>query len=155
MRTLKIINHMSLDGVIQNSPEDGFPYPDWGARYRNPEGRDVMLAAYGARYDVLIGRRTYDLWSAFWPHVPAGDPFADRLRAATKYVVTHRPDSLEWGPAEADELVVPINPVLVGAGKRLFAEGTPGRTFELTGTTALPSGIVVCAYTLGEPLPLA
>jgi dihydrofolate reductase len=52
-----------------------------------------------------------------------------------------------------DELVLPINPVLVGAGKRLFADGTPGRAFELTSTTALPTGIVVCAYELGEPLP--
>ena len=193
MRRLKVINHMSLDGVIQNSPEDGFPYTDWGAPYRSPEGRDFMLEAYGARYDALLGRRTYDMWSTFWPNVPAGDPFADRLRAATKYVVTHRPDSLEWGPAEAvgpdlvegvrrvkdsagpdlvccgsstltsaliehglvDELVLPINPVLVGAGKRLFEEGTPGRAFELVSTTAFASGIVVCAYALGEPLPLA
>jgi dihydrofolate reductase len=51
----------------------------------------------------------------------------------------------------ADELVLPINPVMVCTGKRLFAEGTPGRAFELAGTTALPSGIVVCACTLGEP----
>ena len=100
MRKLKVINHMSLDGVIQNSPEDGFPYPDWSAPYRSPEGRDFMLETYGARYDALIGRRTYDMWSTFWPDVPAGDPFADRLRAATKYVVTHRPESLEWGPFE-------------------------------------------------------
>ena len=49
-------------------------------------------------------------------------------------------------------LVLPINPVLVGAGKRLFADGPPGRAFVLTGTTALPTGIVVCAYTLGDPL---
>ena len=193
MRKLKVINHMSLDGVIQSSPEDGFPYSDWGAPYRSPEGRDLLLQTYGERYDALVGRSTYDLWSTFWPKVPAGDPFADRLRAATKYVVTHRPESLEWGPFEAvgpdlvegvervkasagpdlvccgsstltstliehglvDELVVPLNPVLVGTGKRLFAEGTPGRTFELTGTTALASGIVLLSYRLGAPLPLA
>ncbi len=151
-----------------------------------------MVEVYGARYDVLIGRRTYDLWSTYWPDAPAGDSFGDRLRSATKYVVTHRPESLEWGPFEtvgpdlvegvrrikeadgpdlvccgsstltsalirhglADELVLAINPVLVGTGKRLFAEGTPGRAFELAGTTTLASGIVVCAYTLGEPLSL-
>ena len=66
----------------------------------------------------------------------------------------HEPVGLD-ADGLVDELVLPINPVLVGTGKRLFAEGTPGRTFELAGTTALPSGIVVCAYTLGEPLPLA
>jgi dihydrofolate reductase len=193
VRKLKVINHVSLDGVIQNSPEDGFAYSDWGAPYRSPEGRDLLLEAYGERYDALIGRRTYDLWSAFWPQVPAGDPFSDRLRAATKFVVTHRPESLDWGPFEAvgpdlvddvrrikasdgpdlvtcgsstivselihhglvDELVLPINPVLVGAGKRLFAEGTPGRAFDLTSTTTLPTGIVLVTYALGDPLPTA
>lgn len=51
-----------------------------------------------------------------------------------------------------DELVLPVNPVLLGTGKRLFAEGTPGRAFELTGTTAFASGIVACSYALGESL---
>jgi hypothetical protein len=38
-----------------------------------------VLEAYGERYDALLGRRTYDMWSTFWPNVSAGDPFADRL----------------------------------------------------------------------------
>ena len=48
MRTLKIIEHITLDGVIQNSPDGGdFPYSDWGAPYRSPAGRDALLAARG------------------------------------------------------------------------------------------------------------
>ena len=48
MRKLKIIEHISLDGVIQHSADDGhFPYSDWTAPYRTPAGRDEMLAAYG------------------------------------------------------------------------------------------------------------
>ena len=39
-----------------------------------------------------VGRRNYDLWSGFWPNAPKS-PMADRLNAATKYVVTHRPES--------------------------------------------------------------
>ena len=58
MRKLKIIEHTSLDGVIQNSGEDGFPYSDWTAPYRTPAGRDAMLAAHGERFDLLLGRRT-------------------------------------------------------------------------------------------------
>jgi len=49
------------------------------------------------RPDLLLGRRTYDLWAGFWPTVKGG-PFADRLNAAKKYVAPHRPDSLAWGP---------------------------------------------------------
>jgi dihydrofolate reductase len=190
MRKLKIIEHISLDGVIQVSDDDDdFPYDDWTAPYRTPAGREVMLAAYGERFDLLLGRRTYDMWSGFWPKAPSS-PFADGLNAATKYVVTHRPESLEWGPFEglgpdivegirriksqdgpslvlsgsstltskvlehglADEVLLAVNPVLLGTGKRFFAEGTPARSFELVGTRAMPSGIILNTYKVAGPL---
>ena len=44
MRKLKLIEHISLDGVIQASGEDDFPYSDWTAPYRTPAGRDLVLA---------------------------------------------------------------------------------------------------------------
>jgi dihydrofolate reductase len=119
MRTLKIIEHISLDGVIQHSADgDDFPYPDWTAPYRTPAGRDAILAAQGERFDLLLGRRTYDFWSGFWPKAPAGS-MADRLNAATKYVVTHRPESLEWGPCEA------VGPDLATAVRRLKSQDGP------------------------------
>src|SRR5512139_2372600 len=100
MRKLKIIEHISLDGVIQHSADDGdFPYSDWTAPYRTPAGREAVLAAHGDDFDLLLGRRTYDIWSGFWPKAPSS-PMADRLNAATKFVATHRPESLEWGPFE-------------------------------------------------------
>ena len=72
MRKLKIIEHMSLDGVIQNSDDDDdFPYGDWSGPYRSPAGREATLAAYGERFDLLLGRRTYDGWSTFWPKAPS------------------------------------------------------------------------------------
>jgi dihydrofolate reductase len=192
MRKLKIIEHISLDGVMQSSGEDGFPYPNWTVPYRTPAGREVILAAHGGKFDLLLGRRTYDMWSAFWPKAPS-DPFADRLNAATKFVATHRPESLEWGPFEgvgpdlvegirriksedgpdlilsgsstltstvleqglADEVVLPVYPVLLGTGKRFFAEGTPARSFELVGTKALASGIILNTYRVGAPLQTA
>jgi dihydrofolate reductase len=192
MRKLKIIEHISLDGVMQSSGEDGFPYPNWTVPYRTPAGREVILAAHGGIFDLLLGRRTYDMWSAFWPKAPS-DPFADRLNAATKFVATHRPESLEWGPFEgvgpdlvegirriksedgpdlilsgsstltstvleqglADEVVLPVYPVLLGTGKRFFAEGTPARSFELVGTKALASGIILNTYRVGAPLQTA
>ncbi len=98
MRKLKIIEHISLDGVIQHSADDDdFPYSEWTAPYRTPAGRDAMLAAHGESFDLLLGRRTYDLWSGFWPKAPSS-PMADRLNAATKFVATHRPESLDMGP---------------------------------------------------------
>jgi dihydrofolate reductase len=183
MRKLKIMAHISLDGVIQSSSEDGFPYGDWTAPYRTPAGRDAVIASQGSSFDLLLGRRTYDMWSDYWPKAPSS-PIADAFNAATKYIVTHRPESLEWGPFEAvgpnfvedirgiksqdgpdlvlwgssaltstllehglaDDVVLLVYPVLLGKGKRFFAEGTPPRAFELTSTKATPSGIVINAF---------
>lgn len=100
MRKIRISEHISLDGVIQpGGPNDNSEYANggWTAPYRTPEGAAAIAAAYGNGFDLLLGRRTYDLWAGFWPKMKGG-PFADGLNAATKYVATHRPDSLEWGP---------------------------------------------------------
>jgi dihydrofolate reductase len=190
MRKLKIMEHVSLDGILQTSDEDGdFPHGDWTAPYRTPAGRDAVLAAHGVSFDLVLGRRTYDMWSGFWPKAPSS-PMADRLNAATKYVATHRPDSLEWGPFEglapdlvegvrriksqdgpdlvlwgsstliptllehglADEVLLIVYPVLLGTGKRFFAEGTPPRSFELVSTKAMPSGVILSSYKVAGPL---
>jgi dihydrofolate reductase len=183
MRELRIIEHISLDGVIQHTADGDFPYSDWTAPYRSPAGLNAILAAQGESFDLLLGRRTYDLWSGYWPMAPSS-PMSDGLNAATKYVVTHRPKSLEWGPFEgvgpdiikgigriksqdgpdlilwgsstltstllehglADEVVLAVYPVLLGAGKRFFADGTPPRSFELVSTKAMPSGIIITTY---------
>jgi dihydrofolate reductase len=183
MRTLKIFSHVSLDGVMQHSADgDGFPYSNWTGPYRTPEGMEMTLAQHGTSFDLVLGRRTYDSWSGFWPK--ATGPFADRLNAAKKHVVTHRPTGLEWGPFEvlgpdlaaevrrlksqngpglvvsgsssltsrflaeglADEVVLAIYPVLLGTGKRFFAEGTSARELELVSTQKTSSGITLNAY---------
>ncbi|MBS0199653.1 MAG: dihydrofolate reductase family protein [Proteobacteria bacterium] len=192
MRKLRIMEHVSLDGVIEIGAPGGdgdLPYGDWTAPYRSPAGAALVLEMYGENFDMLLGRRTYDAWSGFWPTAPG--PMAERLNAATKHVVTHRPESLQWGPfigigpdiADAvrdikaqgdrdlvvsgsstltsvllehglvDELVLLVNPVLLGKGKRLFAEGTPPRAFVPDDSRALPSGIVINRYKVAGPLP--
>ena len=65
MRKIRIFEHMSLDGVIQSSGEDTFPYENWTTPYRTPAGLAAMVEKYGERYGLLLGRRTYDMWSGF------------------------------------------------------------------------------------------
>ena len=193
MRKLKIIEHISLDGVIQHSAdENDLPFGDWTAPYRTPVGRDAILAAHGGSFDLLLGRRTYDAWSRYWPTVRS-NLMADRLNAATKFVTTHRPQSLEWGPFEGlgsdvveavrriklqdgrdlilsgsstltspllehglvDEVLLVVYPLLLGRGKRFFAEGTPPRSFELVSTQTTPTGIIFTAYKVVGPLKVA
>ena len=134
MRKLKLIEHISLDGVIQHSADDGdFPYSGWNAPYRTPAGRDLVMAAHGERFDLLLGRRTYDIWSGYWPKV-SGDPLADRLNAATKYVVTHRPESLAWGPFQG------VGPDLVEDVRRIKSQDGPD--LVLSGSSTLTSTLL-------------
>ena len=97
MRKIRIFEHVSLDGVISPPGDSDFAHGGWSAPYRTPAGAAALAEAQGTSFDLLLGRRTYDLWAGFWPKVKGG-PFADGLNAATKYVATHRPESLGWGP---------------------------------------------------------
>jgi dihydrofolate reductase len=97
MRKIRIMEHISLDGVIAPPGDDDYANGGWTAPYRSPEGAAATAEAQGDNFDLLLGRKTYDLWSTYWPKMKGG-PFADKLNAATKYIVTHRPESLEWGP---------------------------------------------------------
>jgi dihydrofolate reductase len=97
MRKIRIFEHISLDGVIQPDGDGDYANGAWTAPYRSAAGAEALAEAQGSNFDLLLGRRTYDLWAEYWPKVKGG-PFADGLNAATKYVATHRPDGLTWGP---------------------------------------------------------
>jgi dihydrofolate reductase len=193
MRKIRIIEHISLDGVIQapGGPSEDLPYPygGWAAPHADPEGGKAIMEAQGDVFDLLLGRRTYDIFAGFWPKAP-NSPMADSLNAATKYVATHRPDSLAWGPAEglgadivagvrrakakdgpqlvvwgsstltpvlleheiADEILLLVFPVLLGTGKRIFADGTPPREFKLVSSKVVASGVIISTYKPNGPL---
>jgi dihydrofolate reductase len=102
MRKIRIFEHISLDGVISpggRNEDSDYAHGGWTAPYRTAAGAEAVAEAQGKSFDLLLGRRTYDIWAGFWPTVKGG-PFADSLNGATKYVATHRPDSLGWGPVE-------------------------------------------------------
>lgn len=134
MRKLTIMEHISLDGVIQHSRDtDDFSYGDWTAPYRTPAGRDAVTAAHGERFDLLLGRRTYDIWSGSWPKAPSS-PMADGLNAATKFVATHRPESLAWGPSAG------LGPDVVEGIRRIKSQDGPD--LVLWGSSTLTSTVL-------------
>ena len=97
MRKIRIFEHISLDGVIEQDKD--YAYGAWTTPYRTPAGAAILLEAYGPKFDLLLGRDTYDIFSGYWP--TAGDfAMANAMNAATKYIATHRPDSLQWGPVK-------------------------------------------------------
>ena len=120
MRTIRIIEHISLDGVIQGPggpEEDNYRYGGWAVPHHDDAAGEAIVAAQGDAFDLLLGRRTYDIFAGYWPAQEG--PMADSLNAATKYVATHKPDSLEWGPVEDLGLDV------VEGVRRIKAKGGP------------------------------
>ncbi len=101
MRNLAILTFLTLDGVMQapGSPEedtsDGFRHGGWAVNYWDEVMAQVMEEAMSTPYDLLLGRKTYESFAAYWPQ--AGDnPVANTLNNARKYVVTSTLNQLEW-----------------------------------------------------------
>lgn len=130
MRTIRIIEHISLDGVIQSPrvPEEdlanGFNHGGWTFPLFDEASGAAIDAATGAKHDLLLGRRTYDIFARYWSH-QSGEA-ADTLNAARKYVATHRADSLPWGPAEGlgADIAAGIRKVKAGDGPDLIVWGS-------------------------------
>ena len=144
MRKIRIFEHISLDGVIEHDEE--YVYGGWTTPYRNPAGLQALLEAQGGSFDLLLGRRTYDIWSGFWPKA-GNSPMADSLNAATKYVATHRPDSLGWGPVGdlGADIIEGIRGVKSKDGPDLIVWGSSTLTSVLLGQ-GLVDEVVLIVY---------
>jgi len=128
MRKIRIFEHISLDGIIEHDGD--YIYGAWTTPYRSPSGAAMLFEAYGPNFDLLLARKTYDIFSSFWPN--AGDfPMANAINAATKFILTHRPDSLEWGPVEG------LGEDTVEAIQKL--KSTPGPDLIVVGSSTLTS----------------
>jgi dihydrofolate reductase len=189
MRRLVVSTMLSLDGVMQSpggpqeDDEGGFVYGGWTAPLWDEDLDREQGRTMGQPFDLLLGRRTYEIFAAFWPTAPeeaGGKPLND----ATKLVVSRNGPSLDWGPAELisddpatavaqlkgtdgpdlhvwgsgnvlqtlipagliDEYRLMTFPVTIGAGRRLFAEGTIPSTLRLTESSVSRNGVVIARY---------
>jgi dihydrofolate reductase len=188
---LTVTTFLTLDGVMQSpsgpdeDPSGGFDLGGW-----QPPHFDDTVDAYideiiGRADALLLGRRTYDIFAAYWPHVtdPA-DGFATPLNRLPKYVATTRNDPLTWSGAQRldgnlatavaglkarpgrevqvhgsgmlaqslmtegliDAYHLLTFPVILGHGRRLFAEGTPPAGLRLVDSRTSGSGVTMHAY---------
>ena len=101
MRELAVLSFVTLDGVMQSpsmpeeDPSGGFAQGGWAAPYWEEVMPHVERVAMSEPYDILFGRKTYDLFAGHWPNAPRSD-LGDRLNAARKYVVTSQTSPLSW-----------------------------------------------------------
>ena len=103
MRKLTVAMFISLDGVIQapGGPEedrsDGFAYGGWIVPYADETTGQAIQTLFSQPFELLLGRRTYDIFAAYWPHKAGSNNYiADLFNRVPKHVATHRCDSLEW-----------------------------------------------------------
>jgi dihydrofolate reductase len=188
MRKLIVLSFISLDGVMQapGGPEEDtsgdFKFGGWTVGYFDAMGGEIMGKQMGHPFDLVLGRRTYEIFAAYWPK--QDDDTARAINSATKYVVSHRPVSLDWKEtvlingdvaekikklkAEdgrelqvhgsgnmiqtllrhdlVDELWLKTFPVVLGKGKRLFANGAMPGGWQLLESQVTPSGVVFASY---------
>jgi dihydrofolate reductase len=188
MRPLVVSTFLTLDGVMQapGGPEEdtteGFTHGGWSVGYWDEAMGQRMGEVMGPPFDMLLGRKTYEIFAAHWPH--SDEPGSEELNSARKYVASRTLDSVEWNnstllegdAAEAvaklkqedgpeiqvhgsadliqtllehdlvDEFRIMIFPVVLGTGKRLFADGAVPAGLTLTESAMSTTGVFMATY---------
>ena len=107
MRKLIVLSFIALDNVMQapggpeEDPTGGFKHEGWVAGYSDEFLLNVMIKQTSKPFDLLLGRKTYEIFAAYWPYVNADqDPFAAKLNNAKKYVASKTLTKLDWNNSE-------------------------------------------------------
>ena len=106
MRKLIVLSFISLDGVMQapGGPEEdtsgGFKYGGWTVPYFDEFLGNVMNEQMNRSFDLLLGRKTYEIFAGYWPHHAGDDPISQGLNTAKKYVATKTLKTVDWNNSE-------------------------------------------------------
>ena len=192
MRKIIVGAQVSIDGVMQapggptEDPTKGFKFGGWAMPYFNQEFGEEIDRLFSEKFDLLLGRKTYEIFAAYWPYydesAPAGG-IAKAFNSITKYVVSRSgevdmgwagsvllrdiaevkrlkqeagPNLVTQGSTElvhallANDLVDAISiftvPVVLGAGKKLFADGSAPHAYKLTRSRISTTGLAIAHY---------
>jgi dihydrofolate reductase len=121
----------SLDGVMQapGRPEEdragGFDLGGWIGAFTDDTTRAaVVKLLLGAPYDLLLGRKTYEIFAAYWPYAPAGNPIAARFNAAAKYVLSRGDAALDWHNSHKLPGIAAVKELKTSDGPDLLIQGS-------------------------------
>lgn len=189
MRNLIVQTFLTLDGVMQapggpgEDDSGGFAHGGWSVNYWDEQMGQVMDEATSTPFAMVLGRMTYDIMAAHWPHA-GDDAGAKTFNDATKHVASRSRPTLEWsnsvliegdaaegiaalkeedGPELqvhgsgnlvqtllrhnlVDQYRLWVFPVVIGSGKRLFAEGTIPSALRLVDSKVSTTGVVIGTY---------
>jgi dihydrofolate reductase len=133
MAKLTLTTFMTLDGVMQapGGPDedrsDGFEYGGWSVPFVDEEFGRFMDEVFGRVDAFLLGRRTYEIFAAYWPKVTdENDPIAGRLNALPKYVVSRTLDKADWhnSTVVGGDLTEEVGRLKQGPGREIQVHGS-------------------------------
>ena len=141
MRKLIVSAFVSLDGVMQapGGPDEdrtgGFSFGGWTAPYWEPVMEGSLEGFDGRNRDLLLGRRTYEIFESYWPYQAADDPIARNLNGARKYVASRTLKALEWEHSEllGEDVVAAVQALKAQDGFDLQVIGSAGLVQTLQG----------------------
>jgi len=145
MRKITGAAFVSLDGVMQapggptEDPTGGFDQGGWVFKLWDEGIEPTLGALFTPPYDLLLGRRTYDIFAGYWPHVPEDAPhryIADLFNGTAKHVATHHPETLAWRNSHAlgTDIVAAVRELKRGDGPDLITQGSSELVHQLLAT---------------------
>jgi dihydrofolate reductase len=194
---LTLTTFVTLDGVMQapggpeEDPSGGFDHGGWLVPYADSDMGQAVAGWFAEADEFLLGRRTYEIFAAYWPRVTdPDDPIASRLNNLPKHVASRTLDQVSWQGATLikgdlveyvaelkrkpgrelqvhgsgalagtlmqhdliDEYRLLTYPVVLGKGRRLFAEGAKPVAMRLVDSRTTDAGVAINVYQpVGEP----
>ena len=131
MRKIIAITQVTLDGVMQapggpeEDPSNGFTHGGWAMPFVDDAAKQVIGETIAGEFDMLLGRRTYEIFASYWPN--QGDhPIAKAFNKATKYVVTRTLDHLDRKTSQriSGDVVDELRPLKASDGPALHIWGS-------------------------------
>lgn len=131
MRKVVAAAFVSLDGVMQapggptEDPTGGFTLGGWVYPHFDDAVGGFMDELFAAPFDLLLGRKTYEIFAAHWPYMPAEDPIAGTFNRVTKYVATRTGAPLTWANSTAlSDAAADVTRLKQGDGPTLLTQGS-------------------------------
>ena len=135
MRKIIAITQVSLDGIMQapggpeEDPSGGFTQGGWAMPFMERTAENPVEELLARKYDLLLGRRTYEIWQAYWPYADPANPIAQGFNQATKFVVTRTLTRFDWARSQpvggpGHDTVTALRELKASAGPELHLWGS-------------------------------
>jgi dihydrofolate reductase len=132
MRKITAAVFVSLDGVMQapggpdEDTDSGFTAGGWTFHYFDEATGGVMDELFERKFDLLLGRKTYDIFAGYWPKQGAGDPIGKLFNSVTKYVATRGTPTLDWANSQSlgSDVVSALRELKASDGPELLIQGS-------------------------------